>query len=206
MHIHEGVILSGPVLGVSAGAAALLTAYTLKKTKEEDIPRIAVMTAAFFAVSLYHFQIGPTSSHLVFSGLMGILLGWSAFPAILVGLLFQAIMFQHGGFTTLGVNTMVIGVPALAASFIFRAGLKKIDPANAISLNIRSFLAGTVAILLSAFFVACFLIYNGSGFEKIAKIFYAVNIPLAFLEGAITAFIVSFLIKVKPVMVEAGKR
>ena len=29
-------------------------------------------------------------------------------------------MFQHGGLTTLGVNTVIMGVPALLAFYIFR--------------------------------------------------------------------------------------
>ena len=47
MHISDGV-LSGQICIASAVAAGTITVYTLKKTRNEDIPRIAVMTAAFF--------------------------------------------------------------------------------------------------------------------------------------------------------------
>ena len=36
--------------------------------------------------------------HLVLNGLMGLLLGWLAVPAILVALFLQALLFQFGGF------------------------------------------------------------------------------------------------------------
>ncbi len=107
MHISDGV-LSLPVLAGGAVAAAALTVYSLKKTKNEDIPRISVMTAAFFVASLIHIKIGPASGHLVLNGLIGVILGISAFPAIVVALLFQTIMFQHGGITTLGVNAIAL--------------------------------------------------------------------------------------------------
>ena len=101
MHISDGV-LSGSVCITSAAAAVAIASVSLKKTDSADIPKVAVMTAAFFVASLIHVKIGPTSSHLVLNGLMGAVLGIAAFPAVLAALIFQAIMFQHGGITTLG--------------------------------------------------------------------------------------------------------
>ena len=43
--------------------------------------------------------------HLILNGLLGMLLGWAAFPSIFVALMLQAILFQYGGITVLGVNT-----------------------------------------------------------------------------------------------------
>nr|WP_315988444.1 energy-coupling factor ABC transporter permease [Desulforamulus aquiferis] len=54
-------------------------------------------------------------------GLMGAILGCYAFPAILIGLFFQAVLFQHGGLTTLGINASVMGISALLAHHIFQA-------------------------------------------------------------------------------------
>ena len=68
-----------------------LTAYILaKKTEVSDIPKVSVVTSAIFVASLIHVPVGPTSVHLVLSGLAGITLGWSAFPAIFVALILQA--------------------------------------------------------------------------------------------------------------------
>ena len=50
-------------------------------------------------------------------------LGYFAFPAILIGLLFQALVIGHGGLTTLGVNAAMMGIPALLAYHIFQLRL-----------------------------------------------------------------------------------
>ncbi len=49
---------------------------------------------------------------------MGLLLGWPAFPAILVGLFLQALLFQFGGLTVLGVNTFNVAVPAVLCFYL----------------------------------------------------------------------------------------
>ena len=105
MHISDG-ILNGEICIASAAAAGIITVVSLKFIKKEEIPKISVLTAAFFVASLVHIKIGPTSAHLVLNGLLGAILGLASFPAILVALIFQAVMFQHGGLTTLGVNTL----------------------------------------------------------------------------------------------------
>lgn len=198
MHISEGV-LSGTVCLASAGAAALITAVTLKRTETEEVPRIAVMTAAFFVASLVHVKIGPTSSHLVLNGLLGIVLGISAFPAILVALLFQAIMFQHGGLTTLGVNLVIMGLPALMARILFKIKFSN----SKIEIQVKSFLAGSLSVILSAIIVAFYLVSAGSEFLNSAKIVLAMNIPVAIIEGIATSFIISFLLKVKPEVIKS---
>ena len=106
MHISEGV-LSGPVL-ISGGAlAAVGTAIGLRKLDYDHIAKAGMLSAAFFVASLVHVPIGPANAHLVLNGLVGLLLGWAAFPAILVALVLQAVLFQFGGITVLGVNTII---------------------------------------------------------------------------------------------------
>ena len=68
----------------------------------EGVPKASLLTAAFFVASWIHIPVPPTSVHLVLNGLVGAALGYYAFPAILIGLFFQAVMFQHGGLTTPG--------------------------------------------------------------------------------------------------------
>jgi cobalt/nickel transport system permease protein len=112
MHISEGV-LSGPVL-ISGGAlAAAGTAIGLKKLDYDRIAQAGILSAAFFVASLIHVPIGPSNAHLILNGLVGLLLGWAAFPAILVALVLQAMLFQFGGITGLGVNTIIMALPAV---------------------------------------------------------------------------------------------
>jgi len=119
MHISDGV-LSAPVLAVGWIITAVFIAIAIWWSKKkgievEAIPKLSVMTAVFFVVCLVHIPIGPTCVHLILAGLLGIILGILAFPAIFIGLVLQAFLFQFGGRTTRRINTMNVGIPALFA-------------------------------------------------------------------------------------------
>ncbi|NIM02976.1 cobalt transporter CbiM [bacterium] len=194
MHISEGV-LSAPVLltGVilSAGGVSL----GLKKMDYERIPEVAVLTSAFFVASLIHVPIGPSSAHLVLNGLVGLLLGWPAFSAILVGLSLQALLFQFGGITSLGVNTFNIALPAVVSFYLFRLFTIKHNP---YILLFSAFLCGVVGILGSALLVALSLVTTGEAFLTVAKLVVIAHLPVMVIEGLITATAVVSLKKIRP--------
>lgn len=120
VHISDGILRPPWIIGGYAVAAVLL-AVSLWRIRDEEVPRIALLTAAFFIVCLMHVRIGYTSVHLLFNGLVGVLLGWRAPLAIACGLFLQFQYLAHGGITTLGVNTCILTLPALAAWFLFHA-------------------------------------------------------------------------------------
>ena len=198
MHISEGV-LSPAVLASGAAIAAVGTAVGLKRLDYDRIPQVAVLTAAFFVASLVHVPIGPASVHLTLNGLMGIFLGWVAFPAILVGLILQAVLFQHGGITTLGVNTVIMALPALVCFYAFGRSIRS----NKITVStIASFLCGFGAILLSVLGLAFFLVFSGEQFSAIAKVAVVAYLPIMAIEGMIAALCIRFLKRVKPEILE----
>src|SRR4051794_36110588 len=114
MHISDGVLTPSWLIGgvIVAGVLALVGCWRIR---DEEIPRIALLTAAFFLTSSLHIKVGPSSVHLLLNGLVGVLLGWRAALAIPIGLLLQAVLLQHGGLWSLGVNSCVQVLPALAA-------------------------------------------------------------------------------------------
>jgi cobalt/nickel transport system permease protein len=114
VHISDGILTPTWWVGgsVLAGLLALLGAWRIR---EEEIAQVALLTAAFFVASLAHVRVGPTSAHLLLNGLVGVILGRRAGLAIPVGLYMQAVLIGHGGFTTLGVNSCVMTLPALLA-------------------------------------------------------------------------------------------
>jgi ABC-type Co2+ transport system permease subunit len=120
VHISDHV-LAIPWLASGFALAAALVFLGARRLQDEEIPRIALLSAAFFITSLIHVRLPPTSVHLILNGLVGVLLGWRACLAIPVALLLQVVFIQHGGYTTLGVNTCVMAVPALAAYYAFHA-------------------------------------------------------------------------------------
>ena len=120
VHISYGV-LTAPWIAGGFVLAALLLWLATRRLQDEEIPRIAILTAAFFISSLIHIRVGPTSIHLLLTGLVGVLLGPRAPLAIFVGLLLQASLIGHGGLDALGVNACVMTVPALLCWVLFQA-------------------------------------------------------------------------------------
>ena len=118
VHIADGV-LAAPWLVAGWLGAALLMLFGARRVREEEIPRIALLTAAFFVASSVHVPLGPASAHLLLNGLLGVVLGRRAALAIFVGLVMQAALLGHGGFSTIGVNCCVLTLPALAAGPLF---------------------------------------------------------------------------------------
>jgi len=80
MHISEGV-LSAPVLVTGAVLTATAVGYSLKKMEHKEVPKVAILSSVFFVASLIHVPLGPSSVHLILNGIIGVLLGWSAFSA-----------------------------------------------------------------------------------------------------------------------------
>jgi cobalt/nickel transport system permease protein len=194
MHISEGV-LSASVLVTGVILTAGGVTLGLKKMDYEKIPEVAVLTSAFFVASLIHIPIGPSSVHLVLNGLMGLLLGWSAFPAILVGLGLQALLFQFGGLTSLGVNTFNMAFPAVVSFYLFRVLNRGY---NRYTFIFSGFLCGVIGILGGALLVALSLVTTGEAFLTAAKLIVIAHLPIMIIEGVITATAVVSLNKVRP--------
>jgi len=120
VHISDGV-LAAPWWLSGYGVAAALIALGVWRIRDDEVPRIALLTAAFFVISLIHVPLGFTSVHLLMNGLVGILLGPRAALAIACGLFLQYWLIGHGGLQTLGINTCIIALPALFAWLLMRA-------------------------------------------------------------------------------------
>lgn len=193
MHISEG-ILSLPVLAGGAALAAVGAGVGLKKLDYDQVARAGILSASFFVASLIHVPVGPASIHLIFNGAVGLLLGWAAFPAILVALILQAVFFQFGGITTLGVNTVVMALPAVICYLCFAPFIHK----NRVMAVSAAFSVGALSVLLSGIIVGLALMFTEQGFLKVAGLVVVAHIPVMVIEGIITVFLVLFLKKVQP--------
>lgn len=195
MHISDGILSPGLTAGTYVAGGAV-TMWCLRRLRTEEVPRVAVVTAGFFVASLIHVKLGPVSVHPVLNGLAGMLLGSAAFPAIAVGLLFQAVLFGHGGLTSLGANLVCIGLPALAAGGLFRA-MTKGRSARPFLLP-AAFLAGVIGVLGGIFAVAALLVLTEQSFVPLARIAVGAHAVLAAAEGLLCMLVARFLARVKP--------
>ena len=124
------------------------------------------------------------------------------FPSILVALSLQALLFQFGGFTVLGVNTLVMAAPALVAYLLFSPLVKK---TSIPVVSAGGFLAGMTGIVFGALLVAFALISTGESFRNVAMVIIIAHIPVMIIEGIVTAFCILFLKRVKPEILEVSK-
>jgi cobalt/nickel transport system permease protein len=188
--------LSGPVLVSGAALAAVGTAIGLKKIDYDKIARVGMLSGAFFVASLIHVPLGPTNVHLILNGMVGLLLGWAAFPAILIALALQAVFFQFGGITALGVNTVIMALPAVLCYLVF-GRLIQWRPAVALA---AAFSCGFLAVFISGILVGVALMSTEERFFAVSVAVVAAHLPVMIIEGIVTALCVAFLRRVQPSM------
>ena len=205
MHITEGVLSGSPegiaVLAAGWAATAVGTAVGLRKMDYERVPQVAMLTAAFFVVSLVSVPLAGTGVHLVLIGLLGLILGWAAFPAVLVALVLQLMMFGVGGGpTTLGINTLAMALPAVVCYYLFH---RAVHAKSETATFLVGFAAGAVGVLLGATIVSAALLISAREFTMLAASAWGVHLLIAPVEGLVTGASVVFLRKVRPELLDA---
>ena len=194
MHISEG-ILSGSMLAVTWAGTVAGVSYGLKHTSSERIIKTALASSAFFLASLVNVRIGPSSTHLTLLAPMGLILGRSVFPAVVVSLLLQAVLFGFGGLLVLGANTLTMALSSLLTYFIFAGMIRKSSGKSAV---IFSFLAGAFAVMTGALLTGTLLGLTDRNFLGAVKLLLMIHVPLSCLEGVVTSFLVLWLKRVAP--------
>lgn len=201
-HIPDGV-LAAPILIGGAVITACAVTIAVRRLRTSQIPQAAVMAAAFFVSSLISVPVGVSSVHLILNGLMGLVLGWAAVPAILVALVLQTVFFGFGGIVVLGVNAMNIAIPALLCAAFLRGPLRRAGRRGAFTIGAT---AGALAVALTGLMVSLSLAFSGNAFLPAAKVLFATFLPLALVEAAVTGATVAFIQRVAPELLAPLKR
>lgn len=163
---------------------------------------VGLLGATVFVISAFPIPvpIAGTCSHPAGTGLSAVILG--PFPSVVVAsiaLLIQALFMAHGGLTTLGANTLTMGI---CGSFL---GYMAYKTARSFSLSqfVSGFFAGFIADLATyaatAFVLALSLSDNVlTAFVEIGVAFVPTQLPLSFLEGLITGYAVKYVYQNRP--------
>lgn len=214
MHIPDGMLPASVCIagyGLSAaGVAIALKRINKMENPRQEIPKVSLLTAAFFVTSWIHIPIPPTSVHLLLNGMLGALMGSFAFPAILVALFLQAIMFGHGGLTTLGVNQLIMGIPAVLAAILFKSFYQKAR-GNKWGLTVLGFITGIIGIgcslILFLLVLINFIPANVDPVAEKAAIYAMVlaHLPLLLIEGVFSVLVINYLHRIKPELLEQGE-
>ncbi|MEH6625543.1 MAG: cobalt transporter CbiM [Motiliproteus sp.] len=200
-HIPDGV-LSAPVLIGGALATLAAVSYATRRLDYDRIPQAAVLAAAFFVASLASVPVGASSVHLILNGLMGILLGWTAVPAILMALLMQAVFFGYGGLMVLGVNTFNIALPALICGLLLAPRLQTAQGKQVFMLGA---MAGAIGVALTGLLVCASLILSGPEYLPAGKVILLTYLPLMLAEAAVTGATLSFIVRVAPELLREAR-
>lgn len=159
IHISDG-FLSAPWWVGGWVVAAGLFFLGAWRVRDEDLPRIALLTAAFFIASLIHVPVpGGPRTHLLLTGLLGVILGRHAAVAVPIGLFLQAALFMHGGYTSLGINSCIMTAPALASWLLF-SGLKRLSTRNTDWFRQGILLVSWMLFLISLVYAVTLLVSN----------------------------------------------
>lgn len=194
MHISDGILTAPVVLGGFVATAVLL-AFTSRHMESTDIPKLAVISAAFFVADLVHVPLGPASVHLILNGLAGVILGKRAFPALCPSIILQSLLFQHGGITTIGVNCLMLGGGALASYLIWNCRHAFHFRNNAYLFGA---LAGASAVFFSGTIFALAMLFSGEAFWLSAIQVMVVHAIIMLLEGIVVGSCAGYLQQTKP--------
>lgn len=198
MHIAEGIAPAYVAAG-GALAAAVGVGLGLRVMKDEQIPRAALMTAVIFTASVViRLPLGPSGVHPLLNGLAGLVLGWAAFPAFLICLFLQALFFQFGGITTLGINTVVMGLPAVTCFYLYGRPLRECQSPRA--GFVWGAAAGATALTMSFVLWALALTLCDENLSILVQVAAIPNLALLATEAVFTGFAASFLVRVYPEM------
>ncbi|MDR3206628.1 MAG: energy-coupling factor ABC transporter permease [Candidatus Methanoplasma sp.] len=207
MHIIEGYlpaewcllwfIIAVPI--VYLGARKIIE--TMRSDPAQKIP-IALSGAFIFLLSSLKMPSATgSSSHPTGTGLSVALYGVTvtAFLATIV-LIFQAILLAHGGLTTLGANTVSMGVFGPAVGFLVWRTLRKMKIGIAPAMFMTAALADLSTYVITALQLT---LAHGSGdymwaFTEFMATFAVTQIPIAVIEGIIFAIFADYLHRTRP--------
>jgi cobalt/nickel transport system permease protein len=179
----------------------------LVKEKREILPLLAVAGAFIFVLSSLKLpSVTGSCSHPTGTGIAAIMFG-PAITAVLstIVLIYQALFLAHGGLTTLGANVLSMGIVGPVVSYlIYKAGMKaKINFYFVVFLatafgDWATYIVTSTQLAL-AFPAGGVLTFGAflSSFGKFAAVFAFTQVPLAIMEGAVSALLFKYVVDVK---------
>ena len=206
MHLPDGIIPLWQTVIYWIITLIFLALYLFKLSKENKREKMIINTAIIAAVAIAASSLSIPSPfgvpiHFFIIPLAAILLG--PLTAVTVAFLCFTVQFLFlgmGGITTLGVNTVTMGIVMSFSTYIFYKLTLDLD----VKLSIFS---GTfMGIILAT--VAMILILIGANVATL-ELLLTTLIPfylfVAVIEGVTNVFIINFISKMKPEMLELDK-
>ncbi|EKN71397.1 cobalamin (vitamin B12) biosynthesis protein CbiM [Neobacillus bataviensis LMG 21833] len=195
MHIPDG-ILSPTILAAGAVVSVAVLAKSVQESKnnleQTAVPIMGVMAAFIFAAQMVNFPLlgAAASGHLIGGALAAYLFGfWPTTLIMTTVVTIQAIVFQDGGISVLGVNILNMAILApLAATLVYKLLGKSKIPVSALV-----FIAGWVSVVVTSIVAALQLgASDVVSYQLALKTLILWHAIIGIGEGLITAAVVPF--------------
>lgn len=208
MHIFEG-FLPSPwwqawfVISIPVILYGMYKLNKLVSERREVVPLLAVAGAFIFVLSSLKLpSVTGSSSHPTGTGMAAILFG-PAITAVLgvIVLIYQAIFLAHGGITTLGANAASMAIIGPLVAFLFYKAASKAGMNFYMNVFLATAIADWVTYVVTSLQLAlAFPAASGgiaTSFVAFAGIFATTQVPLAIMEGALTALVMKYVVQIK---------
>lgn len=210
MHMADTLVsaaVGGGFWLLSGGALARASRAVQAEAADQRVPLMGVLGAFLFAAQMVNFAIPGTGSsgHLGGGLLLAVLLGPNAAVLVMGSvLLVQALFFADGGLLAFGCNLFNLGIlPAFLAYPLVYQPLARRGWRGAAAL-----LGALVALQSGALGVVLETTLSGlAGLPARAFLatMAAIHLPIAVVEGLVTAALLAFVARVRPaVLAERG--
>jgi cobalt/nickel transport system permease protein len=218
MHISDGILTPEwcIVWFIVAAVFAAIGVVQISKKRRIDpayMSAVGLMGAAVFVISVWHIPVPVTGScsHPVGTPMAAMILG--PFPTVLVSAI--ALFFQtfigHGGITTIGANTISMGIVGTFTGFFTIIGLKKVFDSGVFgkkALNNSIWLAagfgglvGDLMTYVAAAFQLALSLHPENFFQWwgiFTLTYLPTQVPLAILEFGFTAAAIQYIATHRP--------
>jgi cobalt/nickel transport system permease protein len=187
--------------------ALIFGVYQMKKlidTDREALPLLGVTGGFVFILSSLKLpSVTGSSSHPTGTGLSTICFGpWITSVVCAIVLLFQALFLAHGGLSTLGANTVSMGIVGPLAGYGVYRGLRNTNLNVYLTVFLVCALADLFTYVMTSLELA--LAYPAavggviSSFVLFMGIFAVTQVPLAIVEGVVLSLVFKYIIQLKP--------
>ncbi|NPV61554.1 MAG: energy-coupling factor ABC transporter permease [Methanotrichaceae archaeon] len=208
MHIMEG-FLPHPWWEIWFAISLPVVAYgvykmnQLVKEQRDSLPLLAVAGAFIFVLSSLKLpSVTGSCSHPTGTGMGAILFGpWITSVLATIVLVYQALFLAHGGLTTLGANVFSMGIAGpIVGYLVYKAAM-----GSRLNLYLAVFLAAMLAdwatyLVTSIQLALAFPAATGgflASFKAFALVFAVTQVPLAIVEGAVTALMFKYIFQLR---------
>jgi cobalt/nickel transport system permease protein len=211
MHIPDG-ILTWPWIVlwfIVAGVFVAIGASMIVKKRKANpaiMSIVALMGAAVFIISVWHIPVAVagSSGHPTGTGLAAIVIGPFATVVVTVIAIFFQMFLGHGGLTTIGANTVSMGIVGGFSGYATYWVARKLHASYWLAAGLAGFVGDLLTYATTSFQLAV-SIYPQFWFQYFflnMVSFSFVQIPIAIVEFAFTAVTIQYIVNHKPEILE----